>query len=84
MRAHDGSGAATAVAPTVLYALGIPIGRDLPSAPLLELFDPQFTARYPVRQVATYGRPSAAPRFAHRTAAGSGDDRQVEELGICR
>ena len=58
---HDGSAsAATAVAPTVLYALGIPIGRDLPSAPLLELFDPQFTARYPVRFVATYGRPSAA------------------------
>jgi hypothetical protein len=52
--------AATAVASTVLYALGVPIGRDLPSAPLLELFDPQFTARYPVRQVATYGRPSAS------------------------
>jgi hypothetical protein len=56
-----GASAATAVAPTVLYALGIPIGRDLPSAPLLELFDPPFTARYPVRFVATYGRPSAAP-----------------------
>jgi hypothetical protein len=62
VRAHDVSAsAATAVAPTVLYALGIPIGRDLASAPLLELFDPQFTARYPVRQVATYGRPSSAP-----------------------
>ena len=61
VRAHDVSAsAATAVAPTVLYALGIPIGRDLPSAPLLEIFDPQFTARYPVRQVATYGRPSTA------------------------
>jgi len=62
VRSHDvSSSAATAVAPTVLYALGIPIGRDLTSAPLLELFDPQFTARYPLRQVATYGRPSAAP-----------------------
>ena len=49
MRTHEGSGAATAVAPTVLYALGIPIAGDLPSAPLLTLFDPQFTARYPVR-----------------------------------
>jgi Type I phosphodiesterase / nucleotide pyrophosphatase len=62
VRAHDVSAsAATAVAPTVLYALGIPIGRDLPSAPLLELFDPQFTTRYPVRFVATYGRPSVVP-----------------------
>jgi hypothetical protein len=54
-------GAATAVASTVLHALGVPIGRDLPSAPLVELFDPQFVARYPVRFVSTYGRPSAAP-----------------------
>jgi hypothetical protein len=61
VRSHDGSGVATAVASTVLYALGIPIARDLPSAPLLELFDPQFAARYPVRYVTSYGRPSAAP-----------------------
>ena len=58
---HVSDSARTAVASTVLYALGIPIGRDLPSAPLLELFDPQFVARNPVRFVATYGRPSAAP-----------------------
>jgi Type I phosphodiesterase / nucleotide pyrophosphatase len=53
--------AATAIAPTVLYALGVPVSRDLPSAPLLELFDPGFAARYPPRHVATYGRPSPAP-----------------------
>ena len=58
VRSHEGISAATAVAPTVLYALGLPIGRDLPSPPLLDLFDPQFAARYPVRHVATYGRPS--------------------------
>ena len=45
----------------MLYALGVPVSRDLPSAPLLELFDPEFAARYPLRYVATYGRPSAAP-----------------------
>ena len=83
VRPHDASSsAATAVAPTVLYALGIPLGRDLPSAPLLELFDPQFTARYPVRQVATYGRPSTAPPSRIGTAARSGDDRSVEEPGV--
>jgi hypothetical protein len=51
---------ATAVAPTVLYALGVPIASDLMSPPVLEWFEPQFIARYPVRRVATYGRPSAA------------------------
>ena len=61
-RSHQGSvSLATATAPTVLYALGVPVSRDLPSAPLLELFDPGFAARYPPRYVATYGRPSAAP-----------------------
>jgi len=54
-------GAATAVAATVLYALGVPMGRDQPGAPLLELCAPQCVARYPVRLVETYGRPSAAP-----------------------
>ena len=58
---NAGASTPTAVAPTVLYALGIPVGRDLPSGPLLELFDPQFVARYPVRFVETYGRPSAGP-----------------------
>jgi hypothetical protein len=61
-QSHQGSiSQATATAPTVLYALGVPVSRDLPSAPLLELFDPGFAARYPLRYVATYGRPSAAP-----------------------
>ena len=55
-------GSSTAVAPTVLYALGVPMGRDLPSAPLVDLFDARFRARYPVRFVETYGAPSAVPQ----------------------
>ena len=82
-RSHQGSvSLATATAPTVLYALGVPVSRDLPSAPLLELFDPGFAARYPPRYVATYGRPSAAPAAPIGTAARSGDDRSAEELGV--
>ena len=84
VRSYDGSSsAATAVTPTVLFALGIPIGRDLPSAPLLELFDPQFTARYPVRYVETYGRPSAAP--AVRTGQPLDQEMidRLRSLGIC-
>ena len=45
-------------APTILHMLGIPISRELPGAPLLALFSPDFVRRYPIRQVATYGPPS--------------------------
>jgi hypothetical protein len=55
-------GSSTAVAPTVLYALGVPMGRDLPSPPLVDLFDARFRARYPVRFVETYGAPSTMPQ----------------------
>jgi hypothetical protein len=40
-----------------LYALGVPIARDLPGAPMMGLFARAFAERYPVRFVATYGRP---------------------------
>lgn len=45
-------------APTILHTLGVPISRELPGAPLLALFSPDFVRRYPIRQVATYGPPS--------------------------
>ena len=49
---------ATQVAPTILYALGVPIARDLAGVPLLGLFAREFAGRYPVREVPTYGLPS--------------------------
>ncbi len=52
-------GGATDVAPTVLHALGVPVGRDLAGRPLTALFTDSFMRRYPVREVATYGPPSA-------------------------
>jgi hypothetical protein len=53
-----------AVAPTVLYALGVPLSRELPGGALLSLFDRRFVDRFPARYVATYGAPDAvvAPR----------------------
>jgi hypothetical protein len=51
--------AQTAVAPTILHALGVPVAKDLASAPLADLFSDGFRARYPVRTVATYGESSA-------------------------
>jgi hypothetical protein len=47
------------IAPTILHALGLPVSRELAGAPLTSFFDPEFLRRYPVRQVATYGPPSA-------------------------
>jgi hypothetical protein len=55
------AGAFTNVAPTVLYALGLPIGRDLGGGPFLTMFTEPFTSRYPVRFVTTYGPPIAQP-----------------------
>jgi hypothetical protein len=49
----------TDVAPTLLYALGIPISRALAGAPVVDLFSDPFVKRYPVRYVATYGPPSS-------------------------
>lgn len=49
------------VSPTILYALGVPASRETAGAPLLGLFTDAFTARYPVRHVSTYGRPSNRP-----------------------
>jgi len=49
------------IAPTVLHALGIPIAQDLPGAPLTGLFSAEFTRRFPVRHVVTYGPRSARP-----------------------
>jgi type I phosphodiesterase/nucleotide pyrophosphatase len=48
----------TDVCPTILHALGVPISAGLAGAPIVELFDRTFWARYPVRHVTTYGTPS--------------------------
>jgi hypothetical protein len=52
---------ATDVVPTILHALGLPVSRDLAGAPVVGLFNETFTARYPVREVDTYGPPSTNP-----------------------
>jgi hypothetical protein len=54
----DAEARAVDVAPTILQILGVPISRELPGAPLVALFSPDFVRRYPIRQVATYGAPS--------------------------
>jgi hypothetical protein len=58
-RLRDGEAQPTDVMPTILQALGVPLSRELAGRPLVELFAADFAQRYPVRQVSTYGVPSA-------------------------
>jgi hypothetical protein len=71
------TGRAPDVAPTVLQALGVPISRELAGSALTALFDPESVQRYPVRHVASYGRPSM------RSAVRSGqplDQEMIDRL----
>jgi hypothetical protein len=65
------------VAPTILYALGVPIARDLKGTPILELFHPDLARRYPVRYVETYGEPAAATGDKRAQPL---DDEMIERL----
>ena len=71
------AGRSTDVMPTVLHLLGVPISDELSGRPLTGLLAEQFVARYPVRQVAGYGRPSSG------TAARTGqplDQEMIDRL----
>jgi hypothetical protein len=56
------------VAPTLLYALGLPASRALAGRPVLGLFAPAFVGAHPLREVATYG-PRVAPDEPRRGQA---------------
>jgi hypothetical protein len=49
------------VAPTIAYALGLPLSRELTGQPMIGMLAPGLLERYPVRYVATYGRPFTPP-----------------------
>jgi hypothetical protein len=44
------------LAPTVLYFLGLPVGRDMEGFARTDLFRPQFTESRPIAFIPTYGR----------------------------
>jgi len=59
------------VAPTILWAMGRPIARDMDGAPL-RAFDAAFTASHPIVRIASYeGR--------ERPRAGAAPDRRLDE-----
>lgn len=44
------------LAPTILYYLGLPVGRDMDGFARIDLFTPAFTSEKPVTYIPTYGR----------------------------
>jgi hypothetical protein len=44
------------VTPTILYFLGLPIGRDMDGYARTDLFQPSFTAEHPITSIPTYER----------------------------
>lgn len=44
------------LAPTILYFLGLPVGRDMDGFARIDLFKPAFTAEHPVTYIPSYGR----------------------------
>jgi arylsulfatase A-like enzyme len=67
------------VAPTLLYAIGQPVARDMDGTALTALLDPDLVRRQPVRMIASY------ETGGRRTAQGAGenptlDDRVLQDL----
>ena len=49
-------GAIVDLAPTVLYYLGVPVGRDMDGFPRIDLFRRSYTIEHPVTYIATHER----------------------------
>jgi predicted AlkP superfamily phosphohydrolase/phosphomutase len=66
------------IAPTVLWALGVPVARDMEGVPLVDLFDPSWVEANPVRWVESYGLRD--PGGEDEVIATEADERIREEL----
>ena len=65
------------VAPTILYALGLPLSKELAGRPLVSLLEPAIVQKFPVREVPTYGARRARGAVRHGQAL---DEEMVERL----
>jgi hypothetical protein len=63
------------VAPTLLYALGLPVGADFIGKPALRLFARDHRRSFPVREIASWGK-----RDPEEVQASSVDEELVEKL----
>jgi hypothetical protein len=55
-RGRQVRGSVVDVAPTILYFLGLPIGRDMDGYARTDLFQPSFTNERPLTFIPTYDR----------------------------
>ena len=53
------------VAPTILYALGLPVAEDFVGRAWTELFRPEFKRRFPLKKIPTWGKPRQPGAAAH-------------------
>jgi hypothetical protein len=67
-------GVVEAIAPTILYALGVPHAQDTPASPLVALFTDRFRNAHPLRTVGSYG-----PRHAVARPRGTPLDQEMIE-----
>jgi hypothetical protein len=74
----------TDVMPTVLHALGVPISRELAGTVAMDVFTPEFVRRYPVRQVASYGRPTLNTAVVRGQSLDSEMIDRLRSLGYVR
>jgi predicted AlkP superfamily phosphohydrolase/phosphomutase len=70
------------VAPTVLFALGLPVADDFAGRARPELFREEFRSRHPLRRIATWGKPRDGR--ATTSAADAELVRELEALGYLR
>lgn len=68
IRIHD-------LAPTILYALGLPVGEDMAGVARTELFTEDFRRGHPLRTVATWGEPGDG-----RVTVSPEDQELIDEL----
>ena len=69
------------VAPTILYALGLPIPDDMDGRPLLEIFDPDFVATHPVCYATAEPAGAAKPEPQYDQEEASEMERRLRGLG---
>ena len=72
------------VAPTILYALGVPGSRELEGRVLTDLFNPDVVARYPPRTVDTYGARGAITTARGGTPLDQETIERLRSLGYVR
>jgi predicted AlkP superfamily phosphohydrolase/phosphomutase len=70
------------VAPTILYALGLPVGEDFDGRARTDLFTAAFQRRHPLRTVKTWGKPRQG--IVTPSAADEELVRELEALGYLR